>query len=45
VRPRDAWWPELQLRAGELLTDHLRRGAAPEAIAERLHELGARVPA
>jgi multiple sugar transport system substrate-binding protein len=38
VRPRDDWWPGLQLEAGELLTDGLRRGAGPDDLNAQLHE-------
>jgi multiple sugar transport system substrate-binding protein len=39
VRPRDAWWPGLQLAAGELLTAGLRRGTPAAEISDGLHEL------
>jgi multiple sugar transport system substrate-binding protein len=39
VRPREAWWPGLQLEAGELLTAGLRRRTPPAEISDGLHEL------
>lgn len=38
VRPRDDWWPRLQLEAGRLLTDNLLTGD-PEDMTGRLQEL------
>ena len=38
VRPRDAWWPGLQLEAGRLLTSNLLE-ADPDDLTGRLHEL------
>jgi multiple sugar transport system substrate-binding protein len=38
VRPRDDWWPGLQLAAGELLTEGLRGGAGPDELNDQLHE-------
>jgi multiple sugar transport system substrate-binding protein len=38
VRPRDDWWPGLQLEAGRLLTDNLL-GGDPDDLTGRLHEL------
>ena len=39
VRPREHWWPGLQLAAGELLTEGLRRRADPDDLNAQLHEL------
>jgi multiple sugar transport system substrate-binding protein len=39
VRPRDAWWPDLQIGAGELLARGLQRGLPPDAITHQLHDL------
>jgi multiple sugar transport system substrate-binding protein len=39
VRPRDPWWPGLQLAAGELLTYGLRAGEPAAALTDRLHDL------
>jgi multiple sugar transport system substrate-binding protein len=41
VRPRDDWWPGLQLQAGRLLTDNLLDGD-PEHLTARLHDLHGR---
>jgi multiple sugar transport system substrate-binding protein len=39
VRPREPWWPGLQLEAGELLTYGLRAGEPATALTDRLHDL------
>jgi multiple sugar transport system substrate-binding protein len=39
VRPREAWWPGLQLAAGELLTAGLRQRRPAAEITDELHEL------
>jgi multiple sugar transport system substrate-binding protein len=39
MRPRDAWWPDVQLKAGELLARGLQRGLPPRAITQQLHDL------
>ena len=38
VRPRDEWWPVLQLDAGRLLTENLLAGDVG-SLTDRLHEL------
>jgi multiple sugar transport system substrate-binding protein len=43
VRPRERWYPRLQLDAGELLCAGLRAGEDAHALTERMHELYARI--
>lgn len=39
MRPREPWWPDFQVEAGELLVSELRARSGPVDIAWRLNEL------